>query len=1132
MSFLCHPILACLRSIVNLLPGCSCIKGKGKKHLRTDDEETIVTQDKVVHPSSPVKTPVQSGTDSADSKTAEEKDDADAIQQSPSSEVRQPSSHLTQSSTPSSLGNQGSSAPGNDNNLDEARLDKVMRCEAMAQSLCVKFEQTGHLPDIDNAISALREALDIIPDQHEYMPKSLSNLAYLYEVRFDRSGFLEDINQSIAIRDQLLAEVASDVSQRPGRLIGLAVLLCSRFQHSGELVDIDKAISLEREAISLVPEDDASYFRYMSHLGMALSIRFERKGQRVDLDESISVQERTISLAPDDYPGKPNYYNNFGGTLLRRFEYLGDLADIGRAISMGQRAVSLVPDGHPVKPEYLSNLSTSYAARFERLGDLPDLEQSIMAAANAISLAPYPTAGLYSTLGGAYSSRFRRLGEPNDLDKAIECNRVSMSLVPEGHAAKPIYLNNLSISLRNRFLHLGQLSDIDAAILQEQQAVGLTPPDHSDYPQYVGNLATMLSLRFLQLGESKDIDEAIALAKRAVNATPKEHPALPDRLTILANCFTRRYERFGATAGIDDAILAYREAVDLTADDDRMKPGRLNNLGGPLLRRFEHFGSPQEADLELAISVLQKATSLTQEGHAETPLILSNLGMALRDRYQHRGRIEDIRESITKLEQAVSLTPDALSAKSRYLNNLGDSFAALFERSDNRTGSADKAIEAFKTSAKSIGGSPSLRLYAAREWAKIYLKRDGVPSLEAHTIVMSLVPRIVWLGSGISQRYDDVIAISDAVNEAAAAAIQLQDYTSALEWLEQGRAIAERILYSTVAIAETIPRTSPAPFKNMPDAPAVPSRTLRCCETLSHHPHLADVVRRFHLRWETERSSRPSRTSSRSSCTSDSPRTSPRGFCDHFPVFTVPSLRHLSLGGMGDSPAQLLRNHPGLLHFKLADYHAPLALAPADVPRLASFRGNPVTAASILPGRPVHWLSLVGWEFVTEQDLARIAQTSTPIRTLDLSAMSVTPILLRDISRHLSSIEFLRVKLALRHTLHFALSGIVGPFLPPSPPIRSSPSSSTSASAFCARRLLAALTTVLGEFQELRALDLSPTNAVDGVGVSSATEEEQLCLSWMRACPSLRRITFPSKTEWTLIDGGFWVAETQGYSSR
>src|SRR6266403_1071351 len=34
--------------------------------------------------------------------------------------------------------------------------------------------------------------------------------------------------------------------------------------------------------------------------------------------------------------------------------------------------------------------------------------------------------------------------------------------------------------------------------------------------------------------------------------------------------------------------------------------------------------------------------------------------------------------------------------------------------------------------------------------------------------------------------------------------------------------------------------------------PAVPITTLRCCETLSSHPHLVQYVKRFHLRWETD----------------------------------------------------------------------------------------------------------------------------------------------------------------------------------------------------------------------------------------------------------------------------------------
>src|SRR6266403_3031486 len=40
--------------------------------------------------------------------------------------------------------------------------------------------------------------------------------------------------------------------------------------------------------------------------------------------------------------------------------------------------------------------------------------------------------------------------------------------------------------------------------------------------------------------------------------------------------------------------------------------------------------------------------------------------------------------------------------------------------------------------------------------------------------------------------------------------------------------------------------------------PAVPITTLRCCETLSSHPHLVQYVKRFHLRWETDAVESPS----------------------------------------------------------------------------------------------------------------------------------------------------------------------------------------------------------------------------------------------------------------------------------
>jgi hypothetical protein len=316
------------------------------------------------------------------------------------------------------------------------------------------------------------------------------------------------------------------------------------------------------------------------------------------------------------------------------------------------------------------------------------------------------------------------------------------------------------------------------------------------------------------------------------------------------------------------------------------------------------------------------------------------------------------------------------------------------------------------------------------------------------------------------------------------------------------RASAERTLYSTIFIHEVLPRASPAVAAPAPAAgleehehkgfllqttmvmPAVPVMTLRCCETLSTRPRLAEYVRRFHLRWDTDVVECPllllrvaldiARTLVPTLVHLDSlelsfglataltnmpqfspslenpaappaaphtqkPHNTPQFQQPHhqhlLPPISLPSLRTLALHGLGSPPAteleRVLRRHPALQHLRLGDYHRALRLAPADVPHLRSFRGCPATAASVLPGRPVQALGLVGGcgcELATttaEEDLARIAAGSVPVRVLDLSGLCVTPALLRSVSRHLSHVEWLKVRLALRHTLHYALSGSI-----------------------------------------------------------------------------------------------------------
>ncbi|CCM04183.1 uncharacterized protein FIBRA_06345 [Fibroporia radiculosa] len=327
------------------------------------------------------------------------------------------------------------------------------------------------------------------------------------------------------------------------------------------------------------------------------------------------------------------------------------------------------------------------------------------------------------------------------------------------------------------------------------------------------------------------------------------------------------------------------------------------------------------------------------------------------------------------------------------------------------------------------------------------------------------------------------------------------------------QAIAERILYSNISILELLPVSSP-----------VPARTQRCCQSLLAHPHLALLVRSLNVRWQTDPGLHDQYlpfVDPVLDLLNQALRTlvqledldlalgligTPIGVQDVLNGCRFPGLRFFAICGLGRGslpakyyPAEstvepFLAMTPSIVHMRLVDHYGPLHLAPHHLPVLSAFRGTPFAAASLIPGRPVRCLSLVGQEHITDMELSRIAQGSVKMCWLDISAVPLTPNVLRDVSHHLTSIETLKFKLALRHTLHHSFTGI---------------------------SILAGLTPVIGAFPALYQLDLS-ASPVSNSGSGSSLEETALCTTWGRSCPSLRSVVFPSKTEWRLTPERIW----------
>jgi tetratricopeptide (TPR) repeat protein len=516
------------------------------------------------------------------------------------------------------------------------------------------------------------------------------------------------------------------------------------YESRGNLRSLERAISKFEAIAKRTPENDTRAPLVLSNLGSCLLRRFEELGSVVDMNKGMEQLEKAVDLTPDGDPDKTILLSNLGSCFLARFERLGNPGDIDAAITRHQSAVNLATDDHPNKPAYLNNLGSSLETRFERLGNLDDMDGAITQKQAALNLTPdghHYKPNYLSSLGSSLDARFERLGDLDDIDTAITLQQAAIGLTPEGHPEKPHRLSILGSSLRTRFKRLGKLEDINTAITQQQEAVHLTPDNHVSKPTYMANLGNSLLVRFEWLGNLDDIDYAVTQHQEAVHFSPDGHPSKPQYLDNLGNSLQIRFGRLRKLEDIDTAINRQQEAINLTPDDDIGKATYLNNLGTSFWNRFYWLGNL--ADIDAAINQHQAAVNLIPDGHPVKPTFSGNLGTSYRRRFIHLRHLKD----------------------------------------------AEIAISQFSTSAQSSLGSPTIRFKHVRQWIEVASLIRHKSLLDAYECALNLMPLVAWLGLPIAVRHEHLVQMGGIARDAAAAAISLEEYDKAVEWLEQGRSI-------------------------------------------------------------------------------------------------------------------------------------------------------------------------------------------------------------------------------------------------------------------------------------------------------------------------------------------------------
>ncbi|PVG03703.1 hypothetical protein CPB86DRAFT_869573 [Serendipita vermifera] len=561
------------------------------------------------------------------------------------------------------------------------------------------------------------------------------------------------------------------------------------FERHGNIASLGRAISQYETVLEAISKTDPRLPDILSTLGSHLMRRWEYFGRQSDLIDAFVRLEAAVDISSDNHPSKPNYLTNLRNAFQACFERLGDLDNLNQAILRQQAAVDLTSDWHPNRALYLSNLGNSFQIRFLALGDLVDIEQAIsrLQAAVALTSDDNPDKAIYlNNLGISLSTRFQTLGNVADVDRAVSSQQMAVDLTPDGHREKPTYLSNLGTSFSDRFRRLGNVVDIDRAIAKQQAAVDLTPDSHLAKPGRLNNLGIALTTRFYRLKNISDINEAITRLQETVDLASDLNPAKPGYLNNLGTSFQLRFRSLGAITDLDRAISDQQRAIDLTPDGHPEKPKYLMSIGVSLLQRFERLGDI--IDLDRAITNQLEAVEHTPDSHPNKQGYLSDLGNSLGARFKHSGDPADIDDAISRQQKAVELIPEGHPDRSRNLYNLANSLWTRY-RHFSRNEDIEAAISTFSASAMSPVGPPSSRFDSAEAWIFVASSINHHSTLDAYECAINLMPLVAWLGLSIADRHQHLIKIGGVVRNAAAAAISLENYDKALEWLEQGRSI-------------------------------------------------------------------------------------------------------------------------------------------------------------------------------------------------------------------------------------------------------------------------------------------------------------------------------------------------------
>ncbi|KAG8942481.1 hypothetical protein FRC03_003170 [Tulasnella sp. 419] len=608
-----------------------------------------------------------------------------------------------------------------------------------------RFKQNRDAGDLKGAIHYLLQALHLPVPLHVLRAAAMGHMGELLVGSYKHCGSLQDLKESILYcRGAVLLWTPG----HPGHsylLNGVANCLRFSFRESGNIGDLDEAISCYTKAVSLHSPDDRAVDRseISSNLAGCLRVRFQQTGDVSDLESAIGYLKEGLQRIPPGRPGRFTILYNLGSCLRASHEHNGSDSDMGEAISYLEEALSLCPPGHEQRSAILGNLAFCLLDQYERGGDAQDLEESIRYVSEAVDIKPagcLDHSNALRLLGCCLHMRHLQLGEDKDLEDAILSHSNAVLLSSSGSMHRAESLQNLAACFLTRYHRQDNAKDLVKGFKYLVEALRLVPPGSFHYRSIVLEISRC-SLTLHERQPTGDIPGKITeMLKQMIPHYPLNHTSRPSAMNILASTLENQYAKSGNIPYLEEAIQYHRGVMELS-------------LPGETSRIFTR----------------------------------ANLPRCLIARYAQQRQIQDLREAIDSLQQAIQDTPSGHPSLCDIQVQLASVYSEYFSTLKELGYALDSWEALLKAATNHSAASLKARLRAALKWI---ISVDHASSLPAYQKYLELADQYILVRRSITSRHQLLRSIPrHLVSDGAAAAINADDIKRAVELLEQGRTI-------------------------------------------------------------------------------------------------------------------------------------------------------------------------------------------------------------------------------------------------------------------------------------------------------------------------------------------------------